>query len=148
MRGSRPRAQSPASTITAVLNTATRGVDQAVRERVRSDQPPVPETVCAETWQLIHLLGALGELTTALAPQVGNYPQRYVLRTDDDIDPAQQIAHACRELTALRHALDDGRRAAREIYTALSHLNATPPPDRRGLGSPGDAENAPGGEEG
>ncbi|MBP2478501.1 hypothetical protein JOF53_007373 [Crossiella equi] len=104
--------------------------------------------MCAETWQLLHLLGALGDLTTTLAPHVGSFPQRYQLRTGDDTDPAQHIAHACRDLAALRHALDDGQRAAREIYTALSRLNAMLPLDGRSPQPPGEAHRTPRGEKG
>lgn len=82
-----------------------------------------------ETWRLIHLLGALSELATALVPQVGSYPQRSALHTDDGGEPGQHVAHACRGLTELRHALDDAQRAAREVYTALSHLSVAPRPD-------------------
>lgn len=149
MRNSRPRSSSPAaSALTETLNTTTRAVDQAVRERAKSDKPPRPDTVCAETWQLLHLLGALGDLTTTLAPHIGSYPRHYQLRTDNDTAPAQHIAHACRELAALRHALDGGQRAAREIYTALSHLNATLPTDSRSPHSPKDAHHTPRGEKG
>jgi hypothetical protein len=144
MSGTRARwSPSTASTLTTALDTATRVVDQAVRERVESDQPPRPEVVCAETWLLVHLLGALGELAATLAPQVGSYPQRCVLHTDDDTDPSQQVAHACRELAALRHAFDDGKHAAREIYTALSHLNTQPPPESRRPASSSDGQHAP-----
>jgi hypothetical protein len=40
-------------------------------------------------------------------PQVGSYPQRYPLHVDDGSDPDRLVAHACRELAALRHALDE-----------------------------------------
>ncbi|RJQ85494.1 hypothetical protein [Amycolatopsis panacis] len=135
-----PSSPSTASTITAALDKATRAVYQAVRERGESDRPPLPGAVRAGTWQLIHLLGALGELAATLAPHVGSYPQRYRLHTDDDTNPAQHVAHACRELAALRHALEKGQRAAREIHTALSHLNTLPPPDHRESGSAGNTE--------
>jgi hypothetical protein len=108
MSGTRPQSTpSTASTLTAVLDTTIRSVEQTVRERVDADLPPRPETVCAETWQLVHLLGALSELAATAAPQVGSYPQRYPLHVDDGSDPDRLVAHACRELAALRHALDE-----------------------------------------
>ncbi len=149
MSVTRPRSSpSTASTLTTALDTATRVVDPAVRERVESDQPPRPEIVCAETWQLIHLLDPLGELAATLAPQVGSYSQRCVLDTDDDTDPTQQVAHACRELAALRHALNDGNHVVREIYTTLNHLNTQPPPESRRPASSRDGQHAPRGEKG
>ena len=137
MSGSHPQSPSAASTLAAALEKAARATDQAARHYLDPRQAPDPATVCAETWQLIHLLGAVSQLATTLAPHVGTYPQHYVLHTDDSGQPTQHAARACRELTALRHAVDTAERAAREVYTHLSHLNAHPRPERDGESSPG-----------
>ncbi|MET8763110.1 hypothetical protein [Lentzea sp. NPDC004782] len=72
------------------------------------------------------------DLSTALAAHTGDCPQRNELRSDDHVEPARHLAHACRSWADLRHALDDAQHACREAYAALSHLNAGPVPTRPG----------------
>ncbi|EHR48444.1 hypothetical protein SacmaDRAFT_0128 [Saccharomonospora marina XMU15] len=127
MPQSRTRSGSPpGASLAAALTRVTEAVQHAVDHRVTAGRGPDPAGLREETWQLIHLLGALGDLAAALAPQVGGYPERYRLHADDDVDPAEHVARTCRELAALRHALGEAEGAAREVYTAVSHLHAVP----------------------
>ncbi|GAA3820712.1 MULTISPECIES: hypothetical protein [Actinomycetes] len=128
----------PGASLAVALTRVTEAVQHAVG-RVTAGHGPGPAGLREETWQLIYLLGALGDLAAALAPQVGGYPERYRLRADDDVDPAEHVARTCRELAALRHALDEAEGAAREVYTAVSHLHTVPentvPEDTTGTAS-------------
>ncbi|MCO1574588.1 hypothetical protein M8C13_02300 [Crossiella sp. SN42] len=125
---------SAASPLATALEEAGRTIAEATHRYLDPHRAPGPATACAETWQLIHLLGALGELATALAPQVGAYPRRHLLHAHDGADPTRHLAHACRDLTTLRRALDEARHAAQNVYTALSHLNTLASLDDRGTG--------------
>ncbi|MGW4215043.1 hypothetical protein ACWEIJ_44205 [Lentzea sp. NPDC004789] len=113
----------------AVLEQAALATHHAAFEYAdRSCAPDLP-TARADAWRLIHLLGALSDLSTALAAHAGDCPQRSELHSDDHVEPAQHLAHACRGWADLRHALDTAQHACREAYTALSHLNAGSLPD-------------------
>lgn len=94
----------------------------------RQHTPDIP-TMRDESWQLIHLLGAFSDLTAARAAHTGDCPQHHQLYSDDGVEPARHVAHACRGWTDLRHALDNAQNACRELYTALSHLNTQYRPD-------------------
>ncbi|SDM42125.1 hypothetical protein [Allokutzneria albata] len=119
-----PRAASRARGLSATLDDATRAVDRAVRRYVDPRQAPDPAVACGQSLRLIRLLGALGELSACLAPGVGAYPAQYELGADDGADPAVHVARACRGLAELRHGLASAERAARDVFTALSHLHA------------------------
>lgn len=134
------------STLAAVLGKATRATERSVRDYLDLRQTPSTVVVGGESWRLIHLLGALGEFATALAIRLGEYPQHHVLHADDGGAPAQHIARACRGLAELRRALDDAQRAARQVYTALSHLEVRRQVDRDG--SAGRTEPGPAGKGG
>lgn len=146
MNGSRPQPPAAASPLATALDDARRGVAQAARRPPDSQQVRGPATACAETWQLIHLLGSLGDLATTLAPEIGAYPRHYLLHADDGVDPARHLAHACRDLATLRRALGDAENAARDVYAALSHLTTLAGPGDSGLGWPGATTRGPGGE--
>ncbi|RAS67204.1 hypothetical protein C8D87_103543 [Lentzea atacamensis] len=112
--------------LAAVLEQATLATHHAAFEYADRCCAPDLATARADSWRLIHLLGALSDLTTALAAYTGDCPQRHELRSDDNVEPAQHLAHACRGWADVRHALDNAQNACREAYTSLSHLNAQP----------------------
>ena len=130
MSRSRPRRPIKPSILVAVLREATRATERSVRDYLDLRRTPDTVVTSGESWQLVHLLGALGEFATALAIRLGDYSQRHALPVDDRGAPVQHIAHACRGLAELRRALEDAQRAARQVYTALSHLEARRLPDR------------------
>lgn len=117
----------------AVLEQATFAAHHAAFQYANRTCAPDLATARAESWRMIHLLGALSDLTAALAAYTGDCPQRHELRSDDHVAPAQHLAHASRGWTDVRHALDDAQRACREAYTALSHVNVEPLPDSGSL---------------
>lgn len=117
----------------AVLEQATLAAQHAAFEYADPCCAPDLATARAESWRLIHLLGALSDLATALAAHTGDCPQRNELRSDNHVEPAQHLAHASRGWAGLRHALDDAQRACREAYTALSHVNVQPLPGSSSL---------------
>jgi hypothetical protein len=121
-----PRHDDAARIVADALQAATQAVNQSIGRRAVSGHAPSPAVLREETWQLIHLFGALGELAAVLAPQVGGYAEHYRLHADDHADAADHIARACRQIAALRQALDRAERAAREVYTAVSHLHTVP----------------------
>ncbi|WP_112263906.1 hypothetical protein [Lentzea terrae] len=110
----------------AVLEQATLAAHHAAFEYADQSCAPELATARAESWRLIHLLGALSDLATALAAYTGDCPQRHELRSDDDVEPSRHLAHASRGWAGLRHALEDAQRACREAYTALSHVQLLP----------------------
>jgi hypothetical protein len=114
----------PGAGLAAVLEQAALAVHHASFEYADKSCAPDLSSARADSWRLIHLLGALSDLSTALAAYTGDCPQRNELHSDDHVEPARHLAHACRGWTDLRHALDDAQHACREAYTALSHLNA------------------------
>lgn len=121
MNRSHPRTRTKAGVLATALADATRAADRSLRAHLDPDRTPDPVVVSRESWQMIHLLGTLGDHTAALAARIGACPQRYSVRVDDGA-PADQVARACRGLAELRQALDDAQRAAREVYSSFSHL--------------------------
>jgi hypothetical protein len=126
--------------LATVLEQATLATHHAAFEYADRGCAPELARARADSWRLIHLLGALSDLTTALAAYTGDCPQRHELRSDDHVEPAQHLAHACRGWADLRHALDTAQTACREAHASLSHLNAQP---RRGNDT-GPAPSRPG----
>ncbi|GAB2864304.1 hypothetical protein [Lentzea nigeriaca] len=118
--------------LVAVLEQATLAAHHAAFEYADPCGAPDLATARADSWRLIHLLGALSDLTTALAAYTGECPQRHELHSDDPVEPAQHLAHACRGWADLRHALDSAQQSCREAYASLSHLDARPLPTRPG----------------
>jgi hypothetical protein len=116
-----------AGSLAAVLAEAVRAVERSSRAHLDPRLTPSPAVLTGESWQLVHLLGALGEHATALATRVGGSAAHYAVPADDGGTPAQHVARACRGLAELRKALDDAQRAAREVYAALSHLDVRGP---------------------
>ncbi|GLZ27890.1 hypothetical protein Lesp02_00800 [Lentzea sp. NBRC 105346] len=76
----------------------------AVVEYADGCRAPDLATARADSWRLIHPLGAISDFTAAPAACTGDRPQRHEPHSDDHAEPAQ--------------------RACREAGTALSHLNA------------------------
>jgi hypothetical protein len=105
-----------------LLEQATRAVHAAALEYADKSCAPGLPAARADSWRLIHLLGALSDLTTALGAYTGDCPQRSPLRSDDHLEPARHVAQACRGWADLRHALDNAQHACREAHTSLSHL--------------------------
>jgi hypothetical protein len=116
----------------AVLEQTALATHRAASEYADSSRAPDLPTARADAWRLIHLLGDLSDLSTALAAYTGDCPQRSELHSDDHAEPARHLAHACRSWADLRHALDTAQHACREAYAALSHLNTGPVPTRQG----------------
>jgi hypothetical protein len=114
--------------LSAVLEQATLATHHAAFEYAEPCCAPDLATARADSWRLIHLLGALSDLTTALAAHTGCCPEGTELYSDDDVEPVRHLAHASRGWADLRHALDNAQQACREAYTSLRHLNARPLP--------------------
>ena len=127
---------APGAGLGTTLEQATLAAHHAAFEYADPSCAPDLATARAESWRLIHLLGALSDLSTALAAYTGDCPHRHELRSDDHVEPAQHLAHASRGWAGLRHALDDAQRACREAYTALSHVNVQPLPGGNSLRKP------------
>jgi hypothetical protein len=119
-------------TITTLLAAAARDVQRAARGTDPAHTPGL--TALRDTgWQLIQLTGALADLAALLADHTGHHaadPER--VREIDGGPAAQHLGHACRELAALRQTLDAAQFAARDYYTAISHLAPTGDPDPTG----------------
>ncbi|GGU23379.1 hypothetical protein [Lentzea flava] len=116
----------------AVLEQTTLAAHHAAFEYADRRCAPDLATARADTWRLVHLLGALSDLSTGLAAYTGDCLHGHGLRSDDHVDPSQHLAHACRGWADLRHALDDAQQACREAYTSLSHLSTGPVPTSPG----------------
>ncbi|MFD8497440.1 hypothetical protein [Amycolatopsis sp. NPDC059657] len=126
----RPRSRAATSPLGAALGKATRAAEDATRRYLDPAHSLDPATMSAENRQLVLLLGALAEFTTALAAHLGPCADRFIPRADDNHDPRLHVAHACRGLAELRHHLDLADQAGRDVYTALSHLDTQPDPAR------------------
>lgn len=118
------------ATLAATLATTT----DHVRRAVRADDParapglvPLRDT----GWQLTRLTAELTDLAALLAEQTGHHTEHAERIRQADGEPAtDQLARACRELAALRRALDAAHTAARDYYTAISRLTNTSDPSR------------------
>lgn len=134
MNRSHPRTRTRAGVLATALADATRAAERSIRAHLDPERTPEPVVMSRESWQMIHLFGALGDLAAALASRIGASPHRYSVLADDGA-PADQIARACRGLAELRHALEDAQRAARDVYAALSHLEVHRGADPSGPGA-------------
>lgn len=116
------------ATIAATLATMTRGVRRAVRAADPARAPGL--TSLRDTgWQLTQLTGELTDLVALLAEHTGHHIEHAERVRQADGQPAtDQLPRACRELAALRRALDTAHIAARDYYSAISNLTSTPHP--------------------
>lgn len=138
----RPARRTRPAPPSELLSAAARSALAAARRARATETSDVPELT--ETgWQLIHLTGSLAELTAVMADQAGRLDQQGPLRDTTGGDARLAQAHACRELSDLRRALDHAETAARAYYAAISHLSPVldgDPPnlvdDDRGAASP------------
>lgn len=120
------------ATIASTLATATRDVRRAVHTADPTRAPglvPLRDT----GWQLTQLTGELSDLVTLLAERTGHHGDYYSehaeqLIADDGQPGSDHAARACRDLAALRRALDTAHTAARDYYSAISHLTSTRTP--------------------
>ncbi|GLY66623.1 hypothetical protein Atai01_32420 [Amycolatopsis taiwanensis] len=83
-------------------------------------------------WQLTRLTGELTDLVALLAEHTGHHiqhPQGIICPADGAT--TEHLARACRELAALRHALDTAHTASRDYYTAISLLSPAGPDSLR-----------------
>lgn len=117
------------ATIASALATATRDVRRAVHTADPARAPglvPLRDT----GWQLTQLTGELSDLVTLLAEHTGHHIEHAEQRIADDGRPGRDhAARACRELAALRRALDTAHTTAGDYYSAISHLTSTRTPD-------------------
>jgi hypothetical protein len=115
-----------------VLAAAARDVQRATRGTDPAHTPGL--TALRDTgWQLIQLTGALADLAALLADHTGHPaadPER--VREIDGGPAAHHLGRTCRELATLRQTLDPAQHAARDYYTAISHLAPTGAPDPTG----------------
>jgi hypothetical protein len=118
------------ATIAATLATMTRDLRRAVRAADPARAPglvPLRDT----GWQLTQLTGELTDLVAVLAEHTGHHIEHTGQAHQADGRPAiNELARACQNLAALRRALDAAHTAARDYYTAISHLTPTPGPPR------------------
>jgi hypothetical protein len=106
----------------APLTTAVREVRLAVRHTNPAELPS-QDTLRGSGWHLTQLTGDLADLAAILAEQTGHYAERYELLHDTGGgDPRIRLAGACRELDALRRALEQAQGAARDYCAAIGHL--------------------------
>lgn len=118
------------STIAATLATMTRDLRRAVRA---ADPARAPGLVPLRDsgWQLTQLTGELTDLVALLAEYTGHHTEHADhLHPADGQPGTDQLPRACRDLAALRRALDTAHTAARDYYTAISHVTHTPAPPR------------------
>lgn len=118
------------ATIAATLATMARDVRRAVRAADPARAPglvPLRDT----GWQLTQLTGELTDLVALLAEHTAYHAEdaEHVHQVDGRL-AVDQLPRACRDLAALRRALDAAHTAARDYYTAISHLTHTPDPPR------------------
>jgi hypothetical protein len=117
------------ATIAATLATMTRDLRRAIRAAEPSRAPdlvPLRDT----GWQLTQLTGELTDLVTVLAEHTGHHIEQEHAHQAGAWPVTDQLPRACRDLAALRRALDAAHTAARGYYTAISHATATRSPDR------------------
>ncbi|MBB5157295.1 hypothetical protein [Saccharopolyspora phatthalungensis] len=118
------------ATIASALATATRDIRRAVHA---ADPACAPDLVTLRDagWQLTQLPSVLSDLVTLVAEHTGHHTEHadQVRRVDGE-PAADQLARACRDLAALRRALDTAHTAARGYYTAVSHLAPAHTPPR------------------
>jgi nucleotide-binding universal stress UspA family protein len=121
MSGTRRR---PA-TIAATLAGTTRDVRRAVHATDPA-RPPGLVPLRDAGWQLTQLTGELADLVALLAEHTGHHIEhaKHVRQVSGE-PAAEQLARACRDLAALRRALDTAHTAARDYYTTISHLSHT-----------------------
>ncbi|HJP75739.1 MAG TPA: hypothetical protein VJ914_15830 [Pseudonocardiaceae bacterium] len=110
------------ATIAATLAAITRDLRRTIRAADPS-RPPGLVPLRDTGWQLTQLTGELTDLAALLAEHTGQHSERAAqLRRADGESATDRLACACRELAALRRALDAAHTAARDYYTAISHL--------------------------
>ncbi|QRP42818.1 hypothetical protein [Amycolatopsis sp. FDAARGOS 1241] len=119
--------RQPATIATALATTA-----RTLRRAVHATDPavpPGPDQLRETGWQLIQLTGELTDLVTVLAEHTGQHTQHphRIIRAGGDTPATASLARACRELATLRQALDTAHTAARDYYTAISHLSPAGP---------------------
>ncbi|SFW78099.1 hypothetical protein [Amycolatopsis australiensis] len=115
------RHRAPAA-IDATLAAAARDIHAAVR-RAGPDDPPGLARLRETGWQLIQLTGGLSDLTALVAEHTSRHAEHPGRLRQVEAGPAgPQLARAVRELARLRQALDAANAAARDFYTATSHL--------------------------
>lgn len=116
------------ATIASTLATATRDVRRVVHAGDPACAPglvPLRDT----GWQLTQLTGELSDLVALVAEHTGHYTEHAEQVRHTDGEPAiDQVARACRDLAALRRALDTAHTAARDYYSAISSLTSAPAP--------------------
>ncbi|HVV08407.1 hypothetical protein [Amycolatopsis sp.] len=98
-----------------------------VRRTLRGARTPGVAELRDTGWEVTQLIGELTDLAALPAEHTAHHsadPGR--LRLPDGAPGTAGLAHACRELAALRRALRTAHAAAREYYTALSHLGPAP----------------------
>jgi hypothetical protein len=125
MRGTRQEPDTIATTLAATAPDIRRAV------RVVDPHQVTGLAQLRDTgWQLTQLTGELADLITLLAEHTGHHTEHAEQVRHADGEPAiEHLARACRELATLRHALDTAHTAARDYYTAISHLGPTRSPD-------------------
>jgi hypothetical protein len=118
------------ATIASTLATATRDIRRAVHSGDPARAPGLAPLRDAG-WQLTQLTSELSDLVTLLAEYTGHHTEHADQARRADGEPAaDQLARACRDLAALRRALDNAHTAARGYYTAVSHLAPAQTPPR------------------
>ena len=113
------------ATIAATLANMTRDVRRAVRAADPARAPglvPLRDT----GWQLTQLTGELTDLVALLAEYTSHHAEQ--VHQADGQSATNQLPRACRDLAALRRALDAAHTAARDYYTATSHSPTSHPP--------------------
>lgn len=127
MSGTRRHGTAPP--LASMLAGSARDIRRALRAADPARPPGLPQL--RETgWQLIQLTGELTDLIALLAEHTGHHMPDAEQRHHTGGEPAtDQLARACRELSALRHALDTAHTAARDYYTTISRLRPTTAPD-------------------
>ncbi|MFI5615672.1 hypothetical protein [Amycolatopsis sp. NPDC051903] len=112
----------------ATIATTPATTARELRRAVRASDP-VEAAGLAQLrdtgWQLTQLTGELTDLVTLLAEHTG-HPHR-IIHASGGTSATESSAHACRELAALRRALDLAHTATRDYYTAISHLSPAGP---------------------
>ena len=103
-RADRPEADSRAG-FGAALEQAALAVHHAAFDYADRRCAPDLATARAHSWRLLHLLGALSDLTAALAAHLSDGPHRNQVRSDYSVEPAQHLAHACRGLADHRRSV-------------------------------------------
>lgn len=123
--------RGPAKTATA-LAIAARDIRRAVRATASAASAPATELaqLRATGWQLTQLTGELTDLIALLAERTGHHTRHAEQVRHVDGEPAvEHLARACRDLAAVRQALDTAHTSARDYYTALSQLSPLRTPD-------------------